>query len=85
MKNLFITAMLMITSFVALSQSIELGTPNRFFPQNQEEPNFRPRPDKSQIHRERQWSPSGLPDSIYMKNGKIIIVFNTRKFQKNKK
>ena len=85
MKNLFIIAMLMITSFVALSQSIELGNPNRFFPQNQEEPNLRPRPDKSQRHRERQWSPSGLPDSIYMKNGKIIIVFNSRKFKKNKK
>jgi len=81
MKNLLITAMLMITSFVALSQSIELGRPNRFFPQNQVQPYFGLRPDRFQGPREYRGIQLPLPDSIYMKNGKVVMIFDTQKLK----
>lgn len=82
MKNFFITTILMITSFVAVSQTIDTSNKNRFFPQRLEQPNryFRPMPDRYGFNRQKPMGPQlPIPDSIYMQHGKVVMIFDERK------
>lgn len=82
MKNFFITTILMITSFVAFSQTIDTSNKNRFFPQRLEQPHryFRPAPDRYGLNRPKPMGPElPIPDSIYMQHGKVVMIFDERK------
>ena len=88
MKNLLITAILMITSIVAFSQTIDTSNKNRFFPQRLQQPQsryFRPIPDKFGFDNHQRGMQRGpqlpIPDSIYMKSGKVIMIFDERKIK----
>lgn len=92
MKNLLITAILMITSIVAFSQTIDTSNKNRFFPQRLHQPQsryFRPMPDKFGVNRHqnqtddfnRTFGYRVMPDSIYMKSGKVVMIFNEQKIK----
>jgi len=81
MKNFLLTTIMMITSFVALSQTLETKTPNRFF--LQETPYIKQRPDgfgprRYLISRGPQLP---IPDSIYLKNGRIVFEFDEQKIK----
>lgn len=92
MKNFFVTTILMITSIVAFSQTIDTSNKNRFFPQRLHQPQslyFRPIPDKFGFDN-HQRGPQNfnrilgqqvIPDSIYMKNGKVVMIFDERKIK----
>lgn len=81
MKNFLLTTIMMITSFVALSQTLETKNPNRFF--LQETPYNKQRPDV--IGHRRDLIPRGpqlpIPDSIYLKNGRIVLEFDEQKIK----
>ena len=92
MKNLLITTILMITSIVAFSQTIDTSNKNRFFPQKLDEKGhryFRPTPDKFGFNRHqnrtddfnRTFGYHVMPDSIYMKSGKVVMIFNEQKIK----
>ena len=88
MKNLLITAILMITSIVAFSQTIDTSNKNRFFPQRLHQPQsryFRPIPDKFGFDNHQRGMQRGpqlpIPDSIYMKSGKVVMIFDERKIK----
>jgi len=88
MKNLLITAILMITSIVAFSQTIDTSNKNRFFPQRLHQPQsryFRPIPDKFGFDNHQRGMQRGpqlpIPDSIYMKSGKVVMIFNEQKIK----
>jgi hypothetical protein len=72
---------MMITSFVALSQTLDTKNPNRFF---QPGTTFnKPRPDG--FGPRRDLIPRGpqlpIPDSIYLKNGRIVFEFDEQKIK----
>jgi hypothetical protein len=81
MKNFLLTTIMMITSFVALSQTLETKTPNRFF--LQETPYIKQRPDG--FGPRRDLIPRGpqlpIPDSIYLRNGRIVFEFDEQKIK----
>ena len=88
MKNFFVTTILMITSIVAFSQTIDTSNKNRFFPQRLHQPQsryFRPIPDKFGFDNHQRGMQRGqqlpIPDSIYMKSGKVIMIFDERKIK----
>jgi len=88
MKNFFITTILMITSIVAFSQTIDTSNKNRFFPQRLHQPQsryFRPTPDKFGFDNHQRGMQRGpqlpIPDSIYMKSGKVIMIFDANKIK----
>ena len=88
MKNLLITAILMITSIVAFSQTIDTSNKNRFFPQRLQQPQlryFRPMPDKFGFDNHQRGMQRGpqlpIPDSIYMKSGKVVMIFDANKIK----
>lgn len=88
MKNLLITTILMITSIVAFSQTIDTSNKNRFFPQRLQQPElryFRPIPDKFGFDNHQRGMQRGpqlpIPDSIYMKSGKVVMIFDERKIK----
>ena len=88
MKNLLITAILMITSIVAFSQTIDTSNKNRFFPQRLHQPQsryFRPIPDKFGFDNHQRGMQRGpqlpIPDSIYMKSGKVVMIFDANKIK----
>jgi hypothetical protein len=88
MKNFFVTTILMITSIVAFSQTIDTSNKNRFFPQRLQQPQlryFRPMPDKFGFDNHQRGMQRGpqlpIPDSIYMKSGKVIMIFDERKIK----
>jgi hypothetical protein len=93
MKNLLITTILMITSIVAFSQTIDTSNKNRFFPQKLDTKAhcrcFRPIPNKFEANRQqnrtdmfnRTFGYRVMPDSIYMKSGKVVIIFNEQKIK----
>lgn len=88
MKNLLITAILMITSIVAFSQTIDTSNKNRFFPQRLHQPQsryFRPMPDKFGFDNHQRGMQRGpqlpIPDSIYMKSGKVVMIFDANKIK----
>jgi hypothetical protein len=88
MKNFFVTTILMITSIVAFSQTIDTSNKNRFFPQRLHQPQsryFRPMPDKFGFDNHQRGMQRGpqlpIPDSIYMKSGKVIMIFDANKIK----
>jgi hypothetical protein len=88
MKNFFVTTILMITSIVAFSQTIDTSNKNRFFPQRLHQPQslyFRPIPDKFGFDNHQRGMQRGpqlpIPDSIYMKSGKVVMIFDERKIK----
>ena len=88
MKNFFVTTILMITSIVAFSQTIDTLNKNRLFPQRLHQPQsryFRPMPDKFGFDNHQKGMQRGpqlpIPDSIYMKNGKVVMIFDERKIK----
>lgn len=88
MKNLLITTILMITSIVAFSQTIDTSNKNRFFPQRLHQPQsryFRPIPDKFGFDNHQRGMQRGpqlpIPDSIYMKSGKVVMIFDANKIK----
>lgn len=88
MKNFFVTTILMITSIVAFSQTIDTSNKNRFFPQRLQQPElryFRPIPDKFGFDNDQRGMQRGpqlpIPDSIYMKSGKVVMIFDERKIK----
>ena len=92
MKNLLITTILMITSIVAFSQTIDTSNKNRFFPQRLHQPQsryFRPIPDKFGVNRHQKGADNFnrilgqqiIPDSIYMKSGKVVMIFDANKIK----
>lgn len=93
MKNLLITTILMITSIVAFSQTIDTSNKNPFFPQKLDAKAqcrcFRPIPNKFEANRQqnrtdmfnRTFGYQVMPDSIYMKSGKVVIIFNEQKIK----
>ena len=88
MKNFFVTTILMITSIVAFSQTIDTSNKNRFFPQRLHQPQsryFRPIPDKFGFDNHQRGMQIGpqlpIPDSIYMKSGKVVMIFDERKIK----
>jgi hypothetical protein len=88
MKNFFVTTILMITSIVAFSQTIDTSNKNRFFPQRLHQPQsryFRPIPDKFGFDNHQRGMQRGpqlpIPDSIYMKSGKVIMIFDANKIK----
>jgi hypothetical protein len=92
MKNFFVTTILMITSIVAFSQTIDTSNKNRFFPQRLHQPKlyyFHQAPDKygfdSQQRGPRNFNrilgQQVIPDSIYMKSGKVVMIFDERKIK----
>ena len=88
MKNFFVTTILMITSIVAFSQTIDTSNKNRFFPQRLQQPQlryFRPMPDKFGFDNHQRGMQRGpqlpIPDSIYMKSGKVVMIFDGNKIK----
>jgi hypothetical protein len=88
MKNFFVTTILMITSIVAFSQTIDTSNKNRFFPQRLQQPQlryFRPMPDKFGFDNHQRGMQRGpqlpIPDSIYMKSGKVVMIFDANKIK----
>ena len=84
MKNFFVTAILMITSIVAFSQTIDTSNKNRFFPQRLHQPQsryFRPMPNKFGFDNHQKGPHLPIPDSIYMKSGKVIMIFDANKIK----
>lgn len=88
MKNLLITAILMIASIVAFSQTIDTSNKNRFFSQRLHQPQsryFRPMPDKFGFDNHQRGMQRGpqlpIPDSIYMKSGKVVMIFDANKIK----
>jgi hypothetical protein len=88
MKNFFVTTILMITSIVAFSQTIDTSNKNRFFPQRLQQPQsryLRPMPDKFGFDNHQRGMQRGpqlpIPDSIYMKSGKVIMIFDANKIK----
>jgi hypothetical protein len=88
MKNFFVTTILMITSIVAFSQTIDTSNKNRFFPQRLHQPQsryFRPMPDRFGFDNHQRGMQRGpqlpIPDSIYMKSGKVIMIFDANKIK----
>jgi hypothetical protein len=88
MKNFFVTTILMITSIVAFSQTIDTSNKNRFFPQRLHQPQsryFRPMPDKFGFDNHQRGMQRGpqlpIPDSIYMKSGKVVMIFDANKIK----
>ena len=85
MKNFFITTILMITSFVGIAQSLDTTNPNRFFPQRLEARGhryFKEFPGKYKFELPNQRGPQlPMPDSIYMKTGKVVMIFDEQKIK----
>ena len=88
MKNFFFTAILMITSIVAFSQTIDTSNKNRFFPQRLHQSQsrfFHPMPDKFGFDNHQRGIQRGpqlpMPDSIYMKSGKVVMIFDANKIK----
>jgi hypothetical protein len=92
MKNFFVTTILMITSIVAFSQTIDTSNKNRFFPQRLHQPKlyyFHPPRDKFGFDNQQRGPQNFnrilgqqvIPDSIYMKSGKVVMIFDERKIK----
>lgn len=84
MKNFFITTILMITSFVGISQTIDTLNKNRFFPQRlpQTHRYFHQMPDRYGFNRPKPMGPQlPIPDSIYMQHGKVVMIFDESKIK----
>jgi hypothetical protein len=92
MKNFFVTTILMITSIVAFSQTIDTSNKNRFFPQRlHQQKLYYSHPPRDKFGFENQQrgprnfnrilGQQVIPDSIYMKSGKVVMIFDERKIK----
>jgi hypothetical protein len=84
----FILILVGLLPLFGYSQTIDTSNKNRFFPQRLEQPQlryFRPIPDKFGFGNHQRGIQRGpqlpIPDSIYMKSGKVVMIFDASKIK----
>jgi hypothetical protein len=87
-KFKFILMLVGLLPLLGYSQTIDTSNKNRFFPQRLHQPQsryFRPMPDKFGFDNHQRGMQRGpqlpIPDSIYMKSGKVVMIFDANKIK----
>jgi hypothetical protein len=92
-KFKFILMLVGLLPLLGYSQTIDTSNKNPFFPQKLDTKAqcrcFRPIPNKFEANRQqnrtdmfnRTFGYQVMPDSIYMKSGKVVIIFNEQKIK----
>jgi hypothetical protein len=93
MKNFkFILMLVGLLPLLGYSQTIDTSNKNRFFPQRLHQPKlyyFHQAPDKYGFDNQQRGphnfnrilGQQVIPDSIYMKSGKVVMIFDERKIK----